>query len=546
MTIHQHRDKIARSISWGHWFTFANIFLALLIGSLYFNSASTTGSTLARVYLVVSWLGHFAFLPFMFFIILLFPFCLAFPYSRFLRGIGAIIASFTLFALLLDAVFFQYYQFHLNTYAIAQLATDAEQWLSGGSFILLIAAILSFLGIFAIQILITNVTWKKLDKLRQMRSLRVMPAVFVLSFFIGHSMHIWADATLFKPITQQDDLFPLSYPSTAKSLMIRHGWIDMASLNRQHTEAVANATTRLRYPLNPLLCARQSHAKPTLLVVFERLTSAQTERLQVALPQLENFTGTLLGHPQPAAGFFQFSYGIPDRYLEVFNQQAINPAYIATLNDLDYPVQWSTSTHFNSQTLPTALQALTAKNSLPTIHTKGVSVVFANEHDLNETIAHINAVLAVQPKTTIFVTAVSPQTLSPEERSHADVSTVAERLSVPLLTMNVTIYQQRALAQLNDLLPTAFSTYMSCADDSRSYSNGIHLNSATQGFPRVVSINPSIYLFETDKTSVLNANGDVVVYDNAGQTIDGAQPTTAVLIQGLNELQRFSTPQRKR
>lgn len=546
MTIHQHRDKIARSISWGHWFTFANIFLALLIGSLYFNSASTTGSTLARVYLVVSWLGHFAFLPFMFFIILLFPFCLAFPYSRFLRGLGALIASFTLFALLLDAVFFQYYQFHLNSYAIAQLATDAEEWLSGGSFILLIAAILSFLGIFAVQILITNVTWKKLDKLRQMRTLRVMPAVFVLSFFLSHSIHIWADATLFKPITQQDDLFPLSYPSTAKSLMTRHGWIDMASLNRQHSEAVANATTRLRYPLNPLLCARQSHANPTLFVVFERLTAAQTQSLQTALPQLQRFNGTLLGHPQATAGFFQFSYGIPDRYLEVFNQQAITPAYLATLNDLDYPLQWSASSHFNNQALPFALRALTLNNTPPTIHAKGVSVVFANANDLNETIEHMKAVLAIQPKTAIFVTAVAPQTLPLDKRAQVDASTVAERLAVPLLTVNVTIYPKRQLAQLNDLLPTALSMYMSCADDNRSFSNGMHLNSPSQGYPRVTSINPNIYLFESDKTSVLNANGDVVVYDNDGQIIDGEQPTTTVLIQGLNELQRFSAPQRKR
>lgn len=546
MTTHQHRDKIARSISWGHWFTFANIFLALIISSIYFTSASTTGSTLARVYLLVSWLGHFAFLPFMFFIILLFPFCLVFPYSRFLRGLGAIVASFALFALLLDAVFFQHYQFHLNTYAIAQLATDAEQWLSGGSFILLIAAIFSFLGIFAIQILITNVTWKKLDRLRNMRSLRLFPPIFVISFFLSHSIHIWADATLFKPITQQDDLFPLSYPSTAKSLMTRHGWIDITSLNKQHSEAVESATSRLRYPLNPLLCARQSHAKPTLFVVFERLTSSQVASLQAALPQLQRFPGTLLGHPQPAAGFFQFAYGIPDRYLDIFNQQGIAPAYLPTLSDLDYPLQWSTTATFEQHSLPPALGLLIPKQTSPALLTQGVSVVFANPADLTESIAHINMVLAAQPNTAIFITAVSPPRLAPEQAMPVVDSTVAERLAVPLLTHNVTIYPERSLAQLNDLLPTAFSMYMSCADDNRSYSNGMHLNSPSQGYPRVASINPSIYIFETNKTSVLNANGDVVLYDNEGNVIEGGQPSTTVLIQGLNELQRFSAPQRKR
>src|SRR5690554_759013 len=251
MKSHQHRERIARSISWGHWFTFANIFLALLIGSIYFLSATTTGSPLALFYTVVSWLGHFAFLPFAFFIVLLFPFCLALLYFCILRAIGAIIASFALFALLLDAVFFHYYQFHLNSYALAQLATDAEKWLSGGSFVLLIALILSFLSIFAIQILLTNVTWKKLESLRRIRSLRIFPAIFITAFFISHSIHIWADANLFRPITQQDDLFPLSYPTTAKSLMSRHGWIDISNINK-HTNALEHSPqSSLRYPVSP-------------------------------------------------------------------------------------------------------------------------------------------------------------------------------------------------------------------------------------------------------------------------------------------------------
>ncbi|HLV48996.1 MAG TPA: DUF3413 domain-containing protein [Aliidiomarina sp.] len=542
MTSHQHRERIAKSISWGHWFTFANIFLALLIGTLYFNSASTTGSTLARLYLFVSWLGHFAFLPFAFFIVLIFPFCLAFPYSRFLRGLGAIIASFSLFALLLDAVFFQYYQFHLNTYAIAQLATDAELWFTGGSFVILMAAILSFLVIFAVQILLTNITWKKLDDLRQMRTFRVMPAVFVLSFFLSHCIHIWADATVFKPITQQDDLFPLSYPSTAKSLMTRHGWIDMSSLDRQRSEAAQDATTRLRYPLNPLLCARQSQAAPTLFIVFEHLTAAHIQTITAALPQLEKFKGTVIGHPQEAAGFFQFTYGIPDRYLEMFNQQGIAPAYSNTLNDFDYPVHWATSLSFQQNALPEAIRLFLPENSVPSIHTTGISVVFANANDLSQGIDHIKDVLTKQPNTAIYITAVTPRL---EMEIESNPVAVTERLAVPLFTHNVTVYPERALAQLNDLVPTALSTYMSCAEDSRSYSNGIHLNSPTNGYPRVSSINPSIYLFEHNKTSVLNAEGNVEVYDNAGKIMAGEQPTTTVLIQGLSELQRFSTPRRK-
>jgi len=92
----QRRDKIARLISWGHWFTFFNILLVLAIGTLYIEATEAPGSALGVLYLIMSWLGHFAFLPFIVFIILIFPFCLLIPYTRILRGIATLVASFGL------------------------------------------------------------------------------------------------------------------------------------------------------------------------------------------------------------------------------------------------------------------------------------------------------------------------------------------------------------------------------------------------------------------------------------------------------------------
>lgn len=543
MKSHQHRERIARSISWGHWFTFANIFLALLIGSIYFLSATSTGSFLTLFYTVVSWLGHFAFLPFAFFIVLLFPFCLALPYSRVLRAIGAIVASFALFALLLDAVFFHYYQFHLNSYALAQLATDAEKWVSGGSFILLIVFILSFLSIFAIQILLTNVTWKKLESLRRVRSLRVFPAIFIGAFFISHSIHIWADANLFRPITQQDDLFPLSYPTTAKSLMSRHGWIDISSINKLTNPLEQSPVSSLRYPVSPLLCARKSHTEPTLVVAFNQLSTAQVSHIQATLPELTSFPGYFVGHPQTAAGIFQLSYGVSALYQASINQGRQIPAYAITLQDLDYSIHWVHSANLEQSLLPTALQTQADELTEPFAAHSGMRIVFADNQDLAQVMKSIEAQLKQQPQTQLYITAVTPHAIEPSASVAATPLTT--RLAVPLLTRQVTIYPERQLAGLNDIIPTVVSQYMSCADKSHSYSNGQHLNSPTSGYPRATSIGPNIYLFEPLKTSVLTATGDVAVFDNEGTELNGQQPTASALIQGLNELQRFTAPQRK-
>lgn len=550
MTKHQHRERIARSISWGHWFTFSNIFLALLIGALYFNSASTTGNLLARVYLVVSWLGHFAFLPFVVFILLIFPFCLAFPYSRFLRGLGATVASFGLFALLFDAIFFQFYQFHLNTYALAQLATDAEAWVTGGSFLILIATILIFLLIFAVQLVLTNITWKKLERLRQLRSFKVLPSIFVAAFFLSHLMHIWADATLFKPITQQDDLFPLSYPSTAKSLMTRHGWIDLASLGQQH-EHLSDAKIRLRYPQSPLLCARKPHASPSVFILFDQLSKAQLAQIKLALPELDEFQGQLLGHPDTAAALFQFAYAIPDRYLSLLNQRNLAPAYLSTLDDFGYPLQWQSTQNFPTELLPTALQALTTQvqplnaNANITTGRPGITTLLAQQSDFAHTLSFLQQLVTLQPKAAIYITALSPLNAALPTTDEESTSPIASRLAVPLLTQNVAINSQRLIAQTSDLMPSALHSYMSCAEGSRSYSNALLLTAAHTGYPLVKNIEPNIYLFESRKTSVLNALGEVKVYDNAGKLLEGAQPTPTALIQALNELQRFSSPERK-
>ncbi|MCA1767443.1 MAG: DUF3413 domain-containing protein, partial [Idiomarina sp.] len=114
---YQRRDKIARLISWGHWFTFANIILCLFIGLLYIEAAPKPSTAIGNIYMLISWIGHFAFLPFVFFIILIFPFCLVVPYSKILRGFAALITSFGFIALIADALFFRQYGYHLNTYS---------------------------------------------------------------------------------------------------------------------------------------------------------------------------------------------------------------------------------------------------------------------------------------------------------------------------------------------------------------------------------------------------------------------------------------------
>src|SRR5690606_14158216 len=163
----QRRDKIARLISWGHWFTFFNILLVLAIGTLYIEATEAPGSALGVLYLIMNWLGHFAFLPFIVFIILIFPFCLLIPFTRILRGIATLVASFGLIALVADALFYRQYGYHLNTYSLSQLATDAETVFAGASFLILLGMLLIFVVLLIFELGLANIAWKRLDQLQQ-------------------------------------------------------------------------------------------------------------------------------------------------------------------------------------------------------------------------------------------------------------------------------------------------------------------------------------------------------------------------------------------
>ncbi|MUH71929.1 DUF3413 domain-containing protein [Psychrosphaera haliotis] len=48
-------------LSWGHWFTFANLLLALCFSFFYINEHSLPVSVSGWLYFLTTWLGHFAF-----------------------------------------------------------------------------------------------------------------------------------------------------------------------------------------------------------------------------------------------------------------------------------------------------------------------------------------------------------------------------------------------------------------------------------------------------------------------------------------------------
>ena len=535
---HQRRDKIARLISWGHWFTFINIILCLALGSLYIEASSASETALGTLYGIVSWVGHFAFLPFVFFIILIFPLCLILPYSRILRGWSALIGSLGIVALVADLLFYRQYGYHLNSYSLAQMAKDAETVFAGASFLIILGVLLGFLVLLGFQLLIANYTWKHLQELQRRRIGASATSVFVLCFFASHLAHVWADAELYEPITQQDDMFPLSYPTTAKTLMAKHGFIDVESYQAQQQMLMVADNIKLRYPQNELLCTKLSADQSITLIVFNRLDAEQRRDVSAAVQSygLNQVDGRLLGHPSREGGLFQLIYGLPDFYQDTIEQQNIEPAYLKPLNDFGLQLNWFTSeqwsdslslSQYHSQWSTEQLAALSPRSR------NQFNVVFIDAGDLQQ----LDKVLAQTRSHKLLVTALAPTN---SESILGQQQFMPDNMAVPLFERGFNIPPQ-PIAGLMDIMPTLLSEMMSCAGGTNNFSNGENLIDNTERWPLIETYSPYIVIYDKNEITILDNTGQFSVYDfNNFELQQGAEPPVPVLIDALKDLKRFS------
>lgn len=524
----QRRDKIARLISWGHWFTFFNIILALAIGTLYIEAADTPATFLGGFYMLISWLGHFAFLPFITFIILIFPFCLIVPFSRFLKGVATLVAAFGLIALVADALFFRQYGYHLNTYSLSQLALDAETAFAGASFVLLLGMLLVFVVLLVFELALANVAWKRLDRLREKHWGASFSAVFVLCFLASHSIHIWADAVFYTPITKQDDLFPLSYPTTAQTLMSKHGWL--AEERSQATDRLLKGTAqiKLNYPPQGLMCARQGQTRDTYVVVFDSLTEAEQQRLMGILPQLKRFQSPLVGQTNISRGLFELLYGLADIYSEPMAVQRQVPAFWQQLND--YQIQVELTGDLQAFDVAEYLRATSPESYRDTL-------TFSLQTDMT------NAVLERLAKEIVaghqvIVTALTNAEMGTDKAEAYSLRAV----SVPLLHTANLPFAEQDVALLTDIVPTLTQRYMNCAGGVEAFATGKNIFlQRERDFPVMTSFGRDLVVYDSGATTVISAEGRVRSFAN--ETLveqPNVAPATPVLVDGIKHLQRFS------
>lgn len=257
--------KVNRLLNWGHWFSFFNILIALGVTSIYWLSEPAPVSVLGGLYLILNWIGHTAFLCFMFFILSVFPISLIFPYQRHVRGLAAFIATSGLIVLIFDAYVYASLGYHIGSTSLEQTIELLRQQIVTNlrNFVLIVCSVGAI--ILAVELTISNYCWKKVERLKQSGIASPLFLLFVSSFMLSHLLHIYADANLKYDVTKQDNVLPLSYPATAKTFLARYQLVDL------NTRALKQLD-KLSLPNelgseNALFCTASKAGEDTVIVI---------------------------------------------------------------------------------------------------------------------------------------------------------------------------------------------------------------------------------------------------------------------------------------
>ncbi len=580
-THHQqkYREKVSSMISWGHWFALFNIILALVLGSRYLLINDWPASLAGRIYAYCSWLGHFSFVVFAIYLLVLFPITFFIRSQRLLRVIASILATCGLTLLLIDSAVFARFHLHLNP-IVWQLVVNPEQSeLTRDWQLMFIAAPV----IFLVELLFATWSWQKIRSLSRQRFARPLVALFIITFFASHIMYIWADANFYRPITMQRSNLPLSYPMTARRFLEKHGLLDSEDYQRRLIQQGDPDALSLAYPLSDITLAPNAPGYNLLLVTVDNL---DTQNLAADYPNLTkfaddnvNFTQHFSSGPDSDNGLFGLFYGISSTYLEGVLASRTPSTLLTTLANRHYQFGLFSSDGFRQ---PFYRQALLTDYSIPQVQRQednqtlaqwsqwvgqqsassrpwfswvalqGASVngttvgqKQANYHTssarLDQQLSALFTQLAdrqLLANTVVVITGSHGVNLSnrptPDSRRNL--------LHVPLIVHwpNTPAQKIAFLTDHQDIMATLMQRLLRVTTPTADYSQGIDLFSEQRRNPWVTSsVDNQLIITTPSRSIVLHNSGSYSSYDVAGKRLHDDAPELGLLLQVLTEEKRF-------
>lgn len=358
----RHHDKVSQIISWGHWFALFNILVSLGLSSRYLFISDWPVQLAGRLYAFASWLGHFSFLGFILYLLVVFPLTFVVMSQRLLRFLSAIIATAGLTLLLVDSEVFTRFHQHLNP-MVWELVINPDQTDLARDWQLMF---IDIPVIFLVEMLFSTWSWQKLRSLNRYKIGKPVTALFIGAFCASHVAYIWADANFYRPITMQRANLPLSYPMTARRFLERHGLLDAHAFERRLVHQGNPEAASVEYPLSPVSFSDKGSGLNLLIITTGMLRNGTLDQQMPALKRFAEQNARFTQHystgNQLDTGLFGLFYGISAYYLEGILATRKPAALLDALNKQGYQLSLFASDGFRD---PLYRQALLTDFTLP-------------------------------------------------------------------------------------------------------------------------------------------------------------------------------------
>ncbi|AAU38516.1 DUF3413 domain-containing protein [Basfia succiniciproducens] len=258
----QYREATSQKISWGHWFALFNIIWAILFGSRYAFIIDWPSTLWGKLYFFISILGHFSFVVFAGYLLIIFPLSFIIKNERTFRGLSVIVTTICLTLLLIDTEVFSRFNLHLSSVVWNLLVNPEDGELSRDWQIFFAPMPL----ILLVQMLYSRWSWNKLRSLERQKWMRKVGIFFVTMFVATHLIYAWADAYIYRPITMQKSNFPLSYPMTARTFLEKNGLLDKTEYAQTLEQEGRPEAFNIDYPKHKL-AYMPIERKPNILLI---------------------------------------------------------------------------------------------------------------------------------------------------------------------------------------------------------------------------------------------------------------------------------------
>ncbi len=577
----RYREKVSQMISWGHWFALFNIVFAFILGSRYLFVSDWPTSLAGRIYAFSSWIGHFSFIVFAAYLLIIFPLTFVVMSQRLLRFLSAIIATAGLTLILVDGAVFDRFHLHLNP-VVWELVINPDQSELARDWQLMF---ISVPVIFLVEMLFATWSWQKLRSLNRRSFGKPLAALFISAFFASHLMYIWADANFYRPITMQRSNLPLSYPMTARRFLEKYGLLDAQEYQRRLVQQGNPEALSVAYPLSDITVSDRGTRNNLLVITVDGLNEATMPKM---LPNLTRFAESNVRFSQHFSsggtddtGLFGLFYGISPSYMDGVLSSRIASTLIGTLGQQGYQFGLFASDGFNS---PLYRQALLSDFSLPEAReqsndqTTGQWQNWLNGHkddrspwfsylslttadnsggessdkqrlrrysraatDVDRQIQTVLTTLeqkGLLNNTVVVITAQHGVVLegddNPGNRAALQVPMIVHWPETPAQTVN-------KLTDHQDIMATLMQRLLHVSTPLADYSQGEDLFSSKRRHDWVASsINHHRLVITTaDETLLLDNNGGYTAWNSQGEELKNHKPQLALLLQVLTDEKRF-------